>query len=73
MAQPFVYPDGLVEVPMSPISDIGAFRNGRWRLEWFLKAIESASPGRSSTAPSSTSWGTPPACTSPTPSSAPST
>jgi hypothetical protein len=39
-AQPFVYPDGLIEVPMSPISDIGAFRNGRWRLEWFLKAIE---------------------------------
>jgi peptidoglycan/xylan/chitin deacetylase (PgdA/CDA1 family) len=38
-AQPFVYADGLVEVPMSPISDIGAFRNGRWRLEWFLKAI----------------------------------
>ena len=38
-AQPFVYPDGLVEVPMSPISDIGAFRTGRWRLEWFLKAI----------------------------------
>jgi hypothetical protein len=39
-AQPFVYPDGLVEVPMSPISDIGAFRTGRWRLEWFLKAVE---------------------------------
>jgi hypothetical protein len=38
-AQPFAYPDGLVEVPMSPISDIGAFRNGRWRLEWFLKAV----------------------------------
>jgi hypothetical protein len=38
-AQPFVYPDGLVEVPMSPISDIGAFRTGRWRLEWFLKAV----------------------------------
>jgi peptidoglycan/xylan/chitin deacetylase (PgdA/CDA1 family) len=38
-AQPFVYPDGLVEVPMSPISDIGAFRNGRWRLEWFLEAV----------------------------------
>jgi hypothetical protein len=38
-AQPFVYPDGLVEVPMSPISDIGAFRNGRWQLDWFLKAI----------------------------------
>ena len=38
-AQPFVYPKGLIEVPMSPISDIGAFRGGRWRLDWFLKAI----------------------------------
>jgi hypothetical protein len=38
-AQPFAYPKGLIEVPMSPISDIGAFRNGRWKLEWFLKAI----------------------------------
>jgi peptidoglycan/xylan/chitin deacetylase (PgdA/CDA1 family) len=38
-AQPFVYPKGLIEVPMSPISDIGAFRNGRWKLEGFLKAI----------------------------------
>jgi hypothetical protein len=38
-AQPFLYPDGLVEVPMSPISDIGAFRNGRWQLDWFLKAV----------------------------------
>ena len=38
-AQPFVYPDGLIEVPMSPISDIGAFRTGRWQLEWFMKAI----------------------------------
>jgi hypothetical protein len=38
-AQPLRYPTGLIEVPMSPISDIGAFRNGRWKLEWFLKAI----------------------------------
>src|SRR5262245_36727001 len=38
-AQPFRYPSGLVEVPMSPISDIGAFRTGRWKLEWFLRAI----------------------------------
>jgi peptidoglycan/xylan/chitin deacetylase (PgdA/CDA1 family) len=38
-AQPFAYPSGLVEVPMSPISDIGAFRTGRWKLEWFLRAI----------------------------------
>jgi hypothetical protein len=37
-AQPFAYPSGLVEIPMSPISDIGAFRNGRWKLEHFLKA-----------------------------------
>ena len=42
-AQPFAYPDGLIEVPMSPISDIGAFRTGRWRLDWFLKAVR---PGR---------------------------
>ncbi len=40
-AQPFVYPSSLVEVPMSPISDIGAFRNGRWPLESFLDAIRS--------------------------------
>ena len=39
-SQPFVYPDGLVEIPMSPISDIGAFRTGQWRLEWFLQAIQ---------------------------------
>jgi peptidoglycan/xylan/chitin deacetylase (PgdA/CDA1 family) len=38
-AQPFAYPDGLVEVPMSPISDIGAFRTARWQLEWFLRAV----------------------------------
>lgn len=38
-AQPFVYPDGLIEIPMSPISDIGAFRTGQWKLEWFLTAI----------------------------------
>ncbi len=41
-AQPFVYPGGLVEIPMSPISDITAFRGGRWRLEWFMKAIRDA-------------------------------
>jgi hypothetical protein len=37
--QPFQYPIGLVEVPMSAVSDIGAFRGGRWKLEWFLQAI----------------------------------
>jgi hypothetical protein len=38
-AQPLVYPTGLVEIPMSPASDIGAFRNGRWKLADFLKSI----------------------------------
>lgn len=38
-AQPFTYPSGLIEIPMSPISDIGAFRGGRWPLEDFLTAI----------------------------------
>lgn len=38
-AQPFVYSSGLIEIPMSPISDIGAFRNGRWKLTWFLEAL----------------------------------
>jgi peptidoglycan/xylan/chitin deacetylase (PgdA/CDA1 family) len=41
-AQPFRYASGLIDVPMSPISDIGAFRNGRWQLEHFLKAIRLA-------------------------------
>lgn len=41
-AQPFVYPKGLIEVPMSPISDIGAFRNGRWKIDYFLKALRRA-------------------------------
>lgn len=39
LAQPTTYPTGLVEVPMSPISDIGAFRNGRWKLDYFLESI----------------------------------
>jgi len=41
-AQPYRYETGLVEVPMSPISDIGAFRTGRWKLDWFLRAIRAA-------------------------------
>jgi peptidoglycan/xylan/chitin deacetylase (PgdA/CDA1 family) len=39
-AQPFTYPSGLIDIPMSPISDIGAFRGGRWELKDFLKAIQ---------------------------------
>lgn len=38
-AQPFVYPSGLIEVPMSPISDVTAFRSRFWKREYFLKAI----------------------------------
>lgn len=38
-AQPFIYPSGLIEVPMNPVSDINAFRTGRWSLDSFLKAI----------------------------------
>jgi hypothetical protein len=41
-AQPFVYPSGLIELPMSPISDVTAFRAGRWPLEAFLEAIRAA-------------------------------
>lgn len=39
LAQPFRYPSGLVEVPMSPISDVNAFRTGRWKLDWYLEAV----------------------------------
>lgn len=41
-AQPFVYPSGLIEIPMSPISDVGAFRSRRWKLPHFLKAVRLA-------------------------------
>lgn len=37
-AQPFTYPTGLIEVPMSPISDVTAFRSARWPLDAFLEA-----------------------------------
>ncbi|QDV33780.1 polysaccharide deacetylase family protein [Tautonia plasticadhaerens] len=38
-AQPFAYASGLIEVPMSPISDVGAFRTARWPLDAFLESI----------------------------------
>jgi hypothetical protein len=38
-AQPFVYPTGLIDVPMSPLSDIVAFRNGKWDLDHFMKGV----------------------------------
>ena len=39
-AQPFKYPTGLVEIPMSPISDVTAFRAQKWTLQEFTKAIQ---------------------------------
>jgi len=41
-AQPFKYPTGLIEVPMSPISDVTAFRANYWKLDYFLKAVRLA-------------------------------
>ncbi len=41
-AQPFVYPSGLIEIPMSPISDVGAFRRQFWKRDYFLKAVRKA-------------------------------
>lgn len=41
-AQPYVYPSGLIEVPMSPVSDVNAFRSNYWKLDWFLDALRAA-------------------------------
>jgi peptidoglycan/xylan/chitin deacetylase (PgdA/CDA1 family) len=41
-AQPYVYPSGLIEVPMNPISDVTAFRSTFWKLDYFLDAIRQA-------------------------------
>jgi hypothetical protein len=41
-SQPFAYPSGLIEIPMSPISDVTAFRSQRWKLNDFLMALEQA-------------------------------
>ena len=40
-SQPFRCPEtGLLEIPMSPVSDIQACRNGRWRLDDFIAILE---------------------------------
>ena len=40
--QPFVYPTGLVEVPMSPLGDVASFRrqSQKWKLGDFLKMLQ---------------------------------
>jgi peptidoglycan/xylan/chitin deacetylase (PgdA/CDA1 family) len=41
-SQPFVYPTGVMEIPMSPISDVAAFRHKdkKWKIGDFLKMLE---------------------------------
>jgi hypothetical protein len=38
-AQPYIYPSGLVEVPMSPVSDVTTMRSAKWSRIAFLEAI----------------------------------
>ena len=38
-SQPFVYPTGLVEVPLSPLSDVNAFRSRKWTLADYHEAV----------------------------------
>lgn len=39
-AQPFSYPSGLLEIPMTPPSDVSTMRTGRWQLADFRKGVE---------------------------------
>ena len=39
---PFVYPSGLVELPMNPPSDVGVMRTGRWKLDDFRKGVQAS-------------------------------
>ena len=39
-SQPSRYSSGLIEIPMCPVSDLIAFRTGRWSLSHFLEATE---------------------------------
>jgi peptidoglycan/xylan/chitin deacetylase (PgdA/CDA1 family) len=41
-SQPYVYPSGLIEIPMSPLGDVASFRrkDKKWKLGDFLKMIE---------------------------------
>ena len=41
-SQPFRYPTGLIEVPMSPVSDVMAMRIARWSKASWLKALRTA-------------------------------
>ena len=41
-SQPFIYPSGLIELPMNPPSDVTTLRTGRWKLADFRKGVESS-------------------------------
>jgi peptidoglycan/xylan/chitin deacetylase (PgdA/CDA1 family) len=41
-AQPFIYSSGLIEIPMSPVSDLNAFRTNYWHRDWWLKSTRLA-------------------------------
>ena len=38
-SQPFRYPTGLIEVPMSPVSDVMAMRIARWSRKSWLRSL----------------------------------
>ena len=38
-SQPFRYPTGLIEVPMSPVSDVMAMRIARWSRKSWLASL----------------------------------
>jgi len=38
-AQPFVHPSGLIEIPMSPVSDVVSLRTCRWKLKDFHRTL----------------------------------
>lgn len=41
-SQPFVYPTGLIEIPMSPLGDVASFRrkDEKWKLDDFLHMLD---------------------------------
>lgn len=42
-SQPYRYPEtGLIEIPMSPVSDINAFRRAKWSLQRYQDAVRYA-------------------------------
>ncbi len=43
-SQPFIYPSGLIEIPMSPLGDVASFRREKkkWKLDDFLNMIRAA-------------------------------